>query len=46
MKKQIYILASLLLVSGITLAQKGNLKRVNKLFEMRAYTDAAEIYET
>ncbi|GAA4894657.1 OmpA family protein [Flaviramulus aquimarinus] len=46
MKKQIYILASLLLVSGITLAQKGNLKRVNKLFEMRAYTNAAEIYET
>tara|TARA_R110002049_G_scaffold1552_1_gene11981 strand:- start:489 stop:2375 length:1887 start_codon:yes stop_codon:yes gene_type:complete len=46
MKKQIYIVASLLLVSGIGLAQKGNLKRANKLFEMRAYTDAAEIYET
>jgi peptidoglycan-associated lipoprotein len=28
------------------LAQKGNLKRVNKLFEMRAYNQAAEIYET
>ncbi len=46
MKKHIYILASLLLVSGIALAQKGNLKRVNKLFEIRAYTEAAEIYET
>jgi outer membrane protein OmpA-like peptidoglycan-associated protein len=46
MKKQIYILASLLLVSGIALAQKGNIKRANKLFEMRAYTQAAELYET
>ncbi|PIA81659.1 hypothetical protein BFR04_13030 [Gaetbulibacter sp. 4G1] len=46
MKKQIYILASLLLVSGIGFAQKKNLKRVNKLFEIRAYKDAAEIYET
>lgn len=46
MKKQIYILASLLLVSGITLAQKGNTKRANKLFEMRAFTQAAELYET
>ncbi|WP_303318665.1 OmpA family protein [Flavivirga abyssicola] len=45
MKKQIYILASLLLVSGMALAQKGNLKRANKLFEMRAYIEAAEIYE-
>ena len=46
MKKHIYILSSLLLVSGMALAQKGNLKRANKLFEMRAYTDAAELYET
>ena len=46
MKKNIYILASLLLVSGITLAQKGNTKRANKLFEMRAYNEAAELYET
>ncbi len=45
MKKQIYILASLLLVSGMALAQKGNLKRANKLFEMRAYIEAAQIYE-
>ncbi|MDO5979421.1 OmpA family protein [Flavivirga spongiicola] len=45
MKKHIYIFASLLLVSGIALAQKGNLKRANKLFEMRAYVEAAEIYE-
>ncbi|MBP0904652.1 OmpA family protein [Mariniflexile gromovii] len=46
MKKHIYILASLLLVSGMSLAQKGNVKRANKLFEMRAYVEAAEIYET
>ncbi|AUP78906.1 OmpA family protein [Flavivirga eckloniae] len=45
MKKNIYILASLLLVSGMALAQKGNLKRANKLFEMRSYIEAAEIYE-
>jgi peptidoglycan-associated lipoprotein len=46
MKKHTYILASLLLVSGIALAQKSNLKRANKLFEMRAYIEAAEMYET
>ena len=46
MKTNRYILTSLLLVGGITLAQKGNLKRVNKLFEMRAYNEAAEVYET
>jgi outer membrane protein OmpA-like peptidoglycan-associated protein len=46
MKKHTYIFASLLLVSGMVLAQKANLKRANKLFEMRAYTEAAEIYET
>jgi len=46
MKKYTYILASLLLVSGMAFAQKGNLKRANKLFEMRAYNEAAETYET
>ena len=46
MKKFIYILAGLLLVSGTAMAQNKNLKRVNKMFEMRAYKDAAEIYET
>ncbi|MEN3323481.1 OmpA family protein [Mariniflexile soesokkakense] len=46
MKKHTYILASLLLVSGVALAQKSNLKRANKLFEMRAYIEAAEMYET
>ncbi|WP_338358974.1 OmpA family protein [Yeosuana marina] len=46
MKTKTYIFASLLLVSGIALAQKGNLKRANQLFEMRAYNEAAEIYET
>ncbi|GAA4800224.1 OmpA family protein [Litoribaculum gwangyangense] len=46
MKKNIYILASLLLVSGMALAQKSNTKRADKLFEIKAYTNAAEIYET
>ncbi|MFI1744449.1 OmpA family protein [Thalassobellus sediminis] len=46
MKKHTYIFASLLLVSGIALAQKGNIKKANKLFEMRAYNEAAETYET
>ncbi|MEC3905814.1 OmpA family protein [Tamlana sp. 2201CG12-4] len=46
MKKYIYILAGLLLVNGMAFAQNKNLKRVNKLFEMRSYAEAAEIYET
>lgn len=46
MKKQIYILACFLLFSGITLAQKNSLKKVNQLFEMKAYAEAAELYET
>lgn len=46
MKKHIYILAGLLLVSGMAVAQKSNTKRADKLFEIKAYTDAAEIYET
>ncbi|MCB4806813.1 OmpA family protein [Tamlana sp. 62-3] len=46
MKKHIYIFASLLLVSGMAFAQKGNTKRADKLFELRAFTDAAELYET
>ncbi|WP_034042882.1 OmpA family protein [Wocania ichthyoenteri] len=46
MKKHIYILAGLLLVNGMAFAQNKNLKRVNKLFEMRSYTQAAEVYET
>ncbi len=46
MKTVRYIVASLLLVSGWGNAQHKNLKRVNKLFEMRAYKDAAALYET
>ena len=46
MKKYTYILTGLLLFSGMAFAQNKNLKRVNKLFEMRAYKDAAKIYET
>lgn len=46
MKKHIYILSCLLFVSGIVLAQKANLKRADKLFEMKSYVEAAELYET
>lgn len=46
MKRQIVILTSLLFISGITLAQKGNLKKADMLFKMKAYIEAAEIYET
>lgn len=46
MKTKTYILASLLLVGGMAMAQQGTLKRADKLFEMRAYNQAAEIYET
>jgi len=46
MKKYIYIFTCLLFVSGIATAQKGSLKRANKLFEMKAYKEAANIYET
>ncbi|WP_299891309.1 OmpA family protein [uncultured Lacinutrix sp.] len=46
MKKIIYIFTCLLFVSGIASAQKGSLKRANKLFEMKAYKEAANIYET
>ncbi|NNK39093.1 MAG: hypothetical protein HKP45_00375, partial [Winogradskyella sp.] len=45
MKKYIYIVASLLIISNLSFAQKSNTKRANKLFEMRAYTQAAELYE-
>jgi outer membrane protein OmpA-like peptidoglycan-associated protein len=46
MKKNIYILVGLLLVSGMASAQKSNTKRADKLFKIKAYTNAAEIYET
>ena len=46
MKPYTYILAGLLLVSGLANGQDTNLKRVNKLFKMKAYTEASEIYET
>jgi len=45
MKKYIYICVGLFLVSGMAYAQKGSLKRANKLFEMRAYKEAANLYE-
>ena len=46
MKKNRYILASLLLFGGAVLGQSKTLKRANKLFDMRAYYEAAQEYET
>lgn len=46
MKKNIYILASLLLFGGTVLAQSKTLKRANKLFDMKAYYEAAQVYES
>ena len=46
MKTYIHIFAGLLFVSGMGFAQSKNTKRVDKLFDMRAYKDAAELYET
>lgn len=45
MKKYIYIVVSLLLFSSLMHGQKGNTKRVDKLFQLKAYAQAAEIYE-
>lgn len=46
MKTKIYVLACLLCLSGTALAQIGSLKRANKLFEMKAYAEAANMYES
>ncbi len=46
MKIKTYILLSLLVVSGIALAQDVKLKGADLLFEMRAYKQAAKSYET
>ena len=46
MKKQNNILVCLLLVSAMALAQKGTLRRANQLFDIKAYAEAAEVYET
>ncbi|GGZ74194.1 OmpA family protein [Algibacter mikhailovii] len=45
MKKNRYILASLLLFGGLIFAQSNTLKRANKLFDMKAYYEAAQVYE-
>ncbi len=45
MKKYIYIFTCLLFVSTIASAQKGSIKRANKLFELKAYKEAASVYE-
>ncbi|WGD35448.1 OmpA family protein [Olleya sp. YS] len=45
MKKYIYLLVTFL-ISTLSVAQKGSLKRINQLFEMKAYAEAADLYET
>ena len=46
MKTNIYILASGLFVTGMIFSQSSNSKKADKLFTLRAYKEAAEIYET
>lgn len=46
MKINRYLLACLLLISGFAKGQDSNLKQANKLFAMRAYKEASQLYET
>ncbi|WP_298532713.1 OmpA family protein [uncultured Algibacter sp.] len=46
MKKNFYLHVSFLLAISMSFAQNGNLKRANKLFDIKAYVEAAKIYET
>ncbi len=46
MKKQIYIFITMMLVSASVSAQDANIKKANKLFSLKAYSEAAELYES
>mgnify|MGYP001825945851 CR=1 FL=1 len=46
MKKNFYLQVGFLLVISLSYAQNSNLKRANKLFDSKAYVEAARIYET
>jgi len=46
MKNYIYIIGFVLLSCNVMQAQKGNTKRADKLFQLKAYAEAAELYET
>ena len=45
MKKQIYIFITMMLVSAMISAQNANIKKANKLFNLKAYSEAAGLYE-
>ena len=46
MKKNIFLFIALMLVGVLTNAQNTNIKKANKLFNLRAYSEAASIYES
>jgi outer membrane protein OmpA-like peptidoglycan-associated protein/tetratricopeptide (TPR) repeat protein len=46
MKKNFYLPIGFLLLFSISFAQSKSLKRANKLFQSKAYVEAAQIYET
>ena len=46
MKKNLYLRVSFLLVISLSYAQNSNLKKANKLFDNKAYVEAAKLYET
>ncbi|NNL15009.1 MAG: OmpA family protein [Flavobacteriaceae bacterium] len=46
MKKQIYIFITLMLVGAAINAQNANIKKANKLFSLKAFSEAAGLYET
>ena len=46
MKKQIYIFITMMLVSAAISAQDANIKKANKLFSLKAFSEAARLYET
>ena len=45
MKKQIYIFITMMLVSASISAQDANIKKANKLFSLKAYSEAATLYK-
>ncbi|WP_136481528.1 OmpA family protein [Cognatitamlana onchidii] len=46
MKRNFYLQLGFLLFIGAVYAQNKNLKRANKLFEIKSYVEAAKVYET
>lgn len=46
MKKHIFLFITLMLVGVVTNAQNANIKKANKLFNLKAFNEAANLYET